>query len=255
MSSQRHSNKYTVGTIFLAAKDTVMTNQAEPANRQARAKPTGPVRCAVPDIARQPGGNTVSRAMLHERPDHDMAASDTEPMTEIREVRHLGHAAPGLARQYIRPGIQRRRDAIRVIPIPPVLVAILRDHVERFGTAEDGRLFQVTWGQRDKGGVVSAKVYGQVWQKARAAALTRAQHSSPLAGRPYDLRHGGVTLALNAGVPAPEVASRAGHSVEVLWRVYAGCIYGHDQLWNRRIDEALIDDEGAGSEPPDDPAG
>lgn len=63
--------------------------------------------------------------------------------------------------------------------------------------------------------------------------------TSPLAARPYDLRHGGVTLALNAGVPAPEVASRAGHSVEVLWRVYAGCIDGHEQLWNHRIEQAL----------------
>ena len=117
----------------------------------------------------------------------------------------------------------RALDAVRSIPIPPALVTILRDHIERFGTAADGRLFQVTWGQRGKGGVVSVKVkvYGHVWHRARATALTRAQQSSPLAGRPYDLRHGGVTLALNAGVPAPEVASRAGHSVEVLWRVYA----------------------------------
>ena len=60
-----------------------------------------------------------------------------------------------------------------------------------------------------------------------------------VAGRPYDLRHSGVTLALNAGVPAPEVANRAGHSVEVLWRVYADCVYGQEKLWNRRIEEAL----------------
>ena len=147
----------------------------------------------------------------------------------------------------------RARDAIRVVPIPPVLVAILRDHIERFGTAPDGRLFQVTWGTRGKGGVASAKVYGPLWQKARAAALTKAQQASPLAGRPYDLRHGGVTLALNAGVPAPEVASRAGHSVEVLWRVYAGCIHGHEKLWNRRVEEALRDDENTGDDPPGDP--
>lgn len=133
----------------------------------------------------------------------------------------------------------RARDAIRVVPIPPVLVAILRDHIKLFGTASDGRLFQVTRGQRGTGGVISAKIYGLAWQKARAAALTKAEHASPLAARPYDLRHGGVTLALNAGVPAPEVASRAGHSVEVLWRVYAGCIDGHEQLWNHRIEEAL----------------
>jgi integrase len=63
--------------------------------------------------------------------------------------------------------------------------------------------------------------------------------------RPYDLRHSGVTLNLNAGVPAPEVARRAGHGVAVLLRVYAGCIDGHEQLWNSRIDTALLDaDEG-----------
>jgi hypothetical protein len=50
--------------------------------------------------------------------------------------------------------------------------------------------------------------------------------------------HGGVTLALNA-IPAPEVARRAGHGVEVLLRVYAGCIEGHEQMWNQRLDEAF----------------
>jgi hypothetical protein len=45
-----------------------------------------------------------------------------------------------------------------------------------------------------------------------------------------------VTLALNAGVPAPKVARRAGHGVAVLLRVYAGCIDEHTELWNGRID-------------------
>jgi integrase len=66
--------------------------------------------------------------------------------------------------------------------------------------------------------------------------------NSPLARRPYDLRHSGVTLELNAGVPAPEVARRAGHGVAVLLRVYGGCIDGHEQLWNTRIDDALRDE-------------
>ncbi|GAA3708332.1 hypothetical protein GCM10022224_087330 [Nonomuraea antimicrobica] len=47
--------------------------------------------------------------------------------------------------------------------------------------------------------------------------------ASPLAKRPYDLRHPAVSLWLNAGVPAPEGAERAGHSVDVLLRVYAKC--------------------------------
>ena len=82
--------------------------------------------------------------------------------------------------------------------------------------------------------MLSESSYGRIWQQARARALTPAQVISPLVTRPYDLRHSGVTLSLNAGVPASEVARRAGHGVAVLLRVYAGCIDGHDQLWNAR---------------------
>ncbi len=42
--------------------------------------------------------------------------------------------------------------------------------------------------------------------------FTPAQQASPLARRPYDLRHAAVSLWLNSGVPATEVARRAGHS-------------------------------------------
>src|SRR5256886_1447471 len=45
--------------------------------------------------------------------------------------------------------------------------------------------------------------------------------TSSLAGRPYDLRHAAVSLWLSAGVSPLRVAERAGHSVEVLLRVYA----------------------------------
>jgi hypothetical protein len=61
-------------------------------------------------------------------------------------------------------------------------------------------------------------------------ALMPEQVASPLAGRPYDLRHGVVSLWLNGGVAATEVANRAGHSVEVLLRVYAKCIDGGNWL-------------------------
>jgi hypothetical protein len=43
-------------------------------------------------------------------------------------------------------------------------------------------------------------------------------------GRPYDLRHVAVSTRLNAGVPAAPVDEWAGHSVDVLLRVYAKCI-------------------------------
>ncbi|TVZ01201.1 hypothetical protein EAS64_33500 [Trebonia kvetii] len=46
--------------------------------------------------------------------------------------------------------------------------------------------------------------------------------------RPYDLRHAAVSLRLNSGVPATEVARRAGH-----------CIDGQAAAANRRITDAL----------------
>jgi integrase len=67
-----------------------------------------------------------------------------------------------------------------------------------------------------------------VWRKARVIALTPAEVRSPLAGRPYDLRHAAVSTWLNAGVGAPQVADWAGHSVAVLLRVYAKCISGQE---------------------------
>lgn len=59
-------------------------------------------------------------------------------------------------------------------------------------------------------------------------ALTAEQSLSPLVGRPYDLRHAAVSLWLNGGVAATEVARRAGHSVAALLRVYASCIDGEE---------------------------
>lgn len=75
--------------------------------------------------------------------------------------------------------------------------------------------------------------------RCRTLALAPEQVASPLAGRPYDLRHAAVSLWLNGGVAATEVANRAGHSVEVLLRVCAKCIDGGEESANRRIDEAL----------------
>ena len=59
-----------------------------------------------------------------------------------------------------------------------------------------------------------------------------------LARRPYDLRHAALSTWLNAGVPATQVAEWAGHSVDVLLRVYAKCISGQQGQAKRRIEEA-----------------
>lgn len=44
-----------------------------------------------------------------------------------------------------------------------------------------------------------------------------------------------MSLWLNAGVHAPEVAERAGHSVDVLLKIYAKCIDGQREVANQRI--------------------
>ena len=72
-----------------------------------------------------------------------------------------------------------------------------------------------------------------------------------LGRRPYDLRHAAVSLWLNSGVPATEVARRAGHGVAVLLKIYAHCIDGQATAANQRIAEALGTqdaEEGPGDE-------
>jgi integrase len=61
---------------------------------------------------------------------------------------------------------------------------------------------------------------------ARKNALTIAQCHSPPGRRPYDLRHAAVSLWLNSGGPATEVARRAGHGAAALLKIYAHCIDG-----------------------------
>jgi hypothetical protein len=85
----------------------------------------------------------------------------------------------------------------------------------------------------------SGPPYSAVWAESRKTTLTEAQYRSPLGRRPYDLRHAAVSLSLNSGVPATEVARRAGHGVSVLLKIYAHCIDGQADAANHRITDAL----------------
>ena len=81
--------------------------------------------------------------------------------------------------------------------------------------------------------------YRRAWDRARKTALTEEDYRSPLARRPYDLRHACLSTWLNGGVAATQVAEWAGHSVEMLLRVYAKCLDGQDEIAKRRIAAAL----------------
>lgn len=58
-------------------------------------------------------------------------------------------------------------------------------------------------------------------------------------GVPYYLRHAVVSTWLAAGVPPTEVAERAGHTVDVLLKVYAKVLDGQRDTSNKKITELL----------------
>jgi integrase len=128
----------------------------------------------------------------------------------------------------------RARGETRVVPCPPELTALLHEHISAFGNAPDGLLFQGV-----RGGQLAESTYCRVWRKARVDALSTEDAASPLARRPYDLRHAAVSTWLNAGVPATQVAEWAGHSVAVLLQIYAKCMAGQEDAARRRIAAAL----------------
>jgi integrase len=138
----------------------------------------------------------------------------------------------------------RPAGTIRTIPIPPVLVTLLRRHLHDHHTAPDGRLFPST-----RGGILSESVYGRTWHHARATALGPGLAATPLARRPYDLRHAALSLWLNAGGEPAQIAARAGNSTHILLTVYTHAIHGHDQLLNQHITTAL-QPAGPSAEPP-----
>jgi integrase len=129
---------------------------------------------------------------------------------------------------------RRASNAVRIVPIPSELVSLLRTHLESFGTGDAGRVFS-----NERGGPFIEASARRAWARARLSALTEEQVNSPLARRPYDLRHAAASLWLNNGVPATEVARRLGHDVAVLLKIYANCIDGQEGEINDRITAAL----------------
>jgi hypothetical protein len=123
-----------------------------------------------------------------------------------------GSAWTSTGRPHEARGLKHRPDgAVRVVPIPAVLVGMLRRHLLHFGSGPDGRLFRGT-----RGGMLSESVYGRVWHAARqAAALSPALAATALARRlsPVARTIFGTPPCPCGSTPAahpPEVAARAG---------------------------------------------
>ena len=156
-------------------------------------------------------------------------------LTLTRAAPRTSAAWTGTGTSHEQRGLKHRPDgSVRTVPIPPVLVAMLRDHLRCYGTAPDGRLFRGA-----RGGLLSESSYGRTWHTARTQALGPVAASTALARRPYDLRHAALSLWLNAGAAPAQIARRAGHGVTMLLAVYTHCIDGQDNITNRQIERAL----------------
>ncbi|WP_341253529.1 tyrosine-type recombinase/integrase [Euzebya pacifica] len=116
----------------------------------------------------------------------------------------------------------------RHVPIPPPLVALLRDWLDEAGLqSRDELLFRTRTGQRPS---------RSNWRRAWLTALDKAD-LAPM--RVYDCRHAAATTWLRAGVPLGETARRLGHSVETLVSVYVGALGDDEKLGNARIEAEL----------------
>ncbi|MEV6818571.1 tyrosine-type recombinase/integrase [Nocardiopsis dassonvillei] len=161
----------------------------------------------------------------------DPAPSEDWGDIVVREV------APDVGKRWTDSGRQRDRrqpkgraeNETRPVPCPPQLSRILRQHRDEFGEGPDGLVFFGIHGHQ-----LATCVYRLAWNRARREVFTESQQEGPLARVPYDLRRACVSTWLNEGISPAQVAAWAGHSQEVLLRVYAKCIDGNEERDKRR---------------------
>ncbi|MGW7295415.1 hypothetical protein ACWGIB_23870 [Streptomyces xiamenensis] len=92
-------------------------------------------------------------------------------------------------------------------------------------------------GQIERNYIREKSLEGQVTAATRKAVLPPHLLNTGLAKDPSSLRPAGLSGQLSAGVAPQTVAQRAGHTVEVLLRVYARFVHDTDEDANRRIGE------------------
>lgn len=125
----------------------------------------------------------------------------------------------------------RAEGVTRRVAATPELLRAIESHIERFGTAADGRIFTTGTGSPIAG------ILSETWRPAVASLWPKGHPFHKL--RPYDLRHIHATALLVEGLSPMRVAERLGHSVEVLFRTYAGVFAEADDAERLRIGAAL----------------
>jgi site-specific recombinase XerD len=116
----------------------------------------------------------------------------------------------------------------RSVPIPPVLVAMLREWINDNGLTSPERLLFRTRNNT----MPSGSNWARAWHRALESVGQR-----PI--RIYDCRHAAATTWLRAGMPLAETARRLGHSVETLVSTYVGALDDEEHIANQRVDTIL----------------
>ena len=116
----------------------------------------------------------------------------------------------------------------RSVPIPPVLVTMLREWIEENGFTSPERLLFRT--RNDT--MPSGSNWARAWHRALESVGQK-----PI--RVYDCRHAAATTWLRAGMPLAETARRLGHSVDTLVSTYVGALDDEEHIGNQRIDSIL----------------
>jgi len=178
----------------------------------------GPPRCGPRPAAKRASARCLLRADVLRR---SPARGSGQPQYRLREPAppaqedgwgelHLRNATPDTGREWTDDGSPREMRQLkhradgdrRIVPVHPELAQLLGDHLAQFGTSPDGgRLFSGV-----RGGELATVTYRRAWIRARQDALTAAEQASPLARRPYDLRHACLSTWLNGGVYPTQVA-------------------------------------------------
>ncbi|WP_020522830.1 tyrosine-type recombinase/integrase [Catelliglobosispora koreensis] len=117
----------------------------------------------------------------------------------------------------------RAVEETRLVPLHPILVQLLKQHLQEFGHGADGHVFV-----GPRGGIVHTTVYLEVWHIVRQAVLTPEQLAEGVCERPYDLRHFALSYWLRAGVSVVQAALWAGNSAAVIWAIYAKVMLGEE---------------------------
>jgi len=125
----------------------------------------------------------------------------------------------------------------RTVPLPQFLAQEMREHVERFGLAPDGRIFHTPGvnQHKDKYGLLHAASIHKPFKLARNTARLPHVH-------PHTLRHTYAALLIREGAHPKVIQTLMGHaSITVTMDLYGHLFPGIGQEFAERLDELRVD--------------